>query len=96
MKKITEKQVMEALQEYSSLEGYDEESLFYYLHVKEDGKIVDGYSKADESFNVPFRYTPVDDSYDWENENCEEFMECVKELTELANEYLMEEKGEYL
>lgn len=91
MKKITEKQVMEALQEYPSLEGYDEESLYYYLHVTKEGGIVNSLSKADESFNVLFRYTPTDDSYDWENENCEEFMECVMELTKLANEYLMEE-----
>lgn len=91
MKKLTEKQVMEALQEYLSLEGYDEESLCYYLHVTKEGKIVDSVSKADESFSVPFRYIPIDDSFEWENEDCEEFMECVRELTELANEYLMEE-----
>lgn len=91
MKKLTEKQVMEALQEYPSLEGYDNESLYYYLHVTKEGGIVNNLSKADESFNVPFRYAPTDDSYDWENEDCEEFMECVRELTELANEYLMEE-----
>lgn len=92
MKKLTEKQVMEALQEYSSLEGYDEESLYYYLHVTKEGKTVYSLSKADESFNVPFRYTPTDDSYDWENEDCEEFMECVRELTEQANEYLSEQE----
>ena len=96
MKKLTTDQVMEALQEYSSLEGYDDESLFYYLHVRKDGTLVASYSDADESFSVPFKYSPIDDSYDWENENCEEFMECVEELTDMANEFLAEDKDDDL
>ncbi len=90
MKKLTVKEVMEALQNNMSLEPDYDGTLRYYLHITDEGKIVNDHARGDESFNYPYYGVAEDDSFDWEVESNEDFMKVVKELTEQANEFLKE------
>ena len=104
-KKLTKEQVAEALMDNASSEneGLDEEDteVVYYLHVKEDGTIVDDYQKADASFTSSISWedygvdwetweTPFTafSTYDYERMDFKPFVEVVEDLTNQANEWL--------
>ena len=103
MKKLTVQEVMEALQDYHSLEWehWDfGEGYCYYLHITDEGKIVGGYDDADMSLTSGLAREAWEDyepGYDFRDEievpENEYFMEVVEDLTDQANEYL-EEWGE--
>ena len=107
MKKLTKEEVFEQLVDTTSaeIEGLGEETkVCYYLHVKEDGTIVDDYQKADATFvaNTPYwryadtleQFQNMEDLFDdaHENMNWKPFKDVVEDLTSQANEWL--EKGE--
>lgn len=101
MKKITEEEVYETLVDYPSLEieGLDEDDLkvVYYLHMKEDGTIVDCTQKSDVDFTdwIPY-WDYVDtvdefrktDIYDYERMDFKPFAQVVKNITQDANDWL--------
>lgn len=101
MKKLTKEQVFEALASFSSVEfeslNEDDWKAVYYLHIKEDGTIVDSYWKADASFTdwIP-RCSYVDtvdefgeiDICNYERMDFKPFAEVVEDLTNQANEWL--------
>ena len=106
MKKLTKEQVFEALASFSSVEfeslNEDDWKAVYYLHIKEDGTIVDSYWKADASFTdwIP-RWSYVDtvddfgeiDICDYERMDFKPFAEVVEDLTNQANEWLANIEG---
>ena len=104
-KKLTKEQVFEQLVDNTSaeFEGLGEQTTVrYYLHVKEDGTIVDDYSKADATFveDIPYwcyadtleEFENMEDLFDdtYENMAWEPFAEVVEDLTNDANEWLAE------
>lgn len=103
MKKMTKQEVFQQLVNNSSAEydGLGESTVVrYYLHVTEDGVIVNDYNSADVTFvnDIPYWcYTDnIDDFYKMEDlfsckyENSEwlPFVELVEELTSDANNWL--------
>ena len=100
-KKLTKEQVFENTS--AEFEGLGEQTTVrYYLHVKEDGTIVDDYSKADATFveDIPYwcyadtleEFEEMEDLFDdtYENMAWEPFAEVVEDLTNDANEWLAE------
>ena len=99
MKKITKEEVFEQLVNNSSAEC-EETQVRYYLHINEDGFIVNDCNSADITFmsDIPYWcYTDnLNEFYDIEElfsdkyENAEwlPFMELVEELTFEANNWL--------
>lgn len=90
---ITREMVMDALQENMSTE-FEDGNIVYYLHVTEDGKIVDSFDKADESFTAILdkeAYSNFPEDYDWradvEVEGNRHFEEVVDNLYEQVQEY---------
>lgn len=105
MKKLTKEQVFEQLVDNASaeLEGLGEQTTMrYYLHVKEDGTIVNNYRNADATFveDIPYwcyadtleEFYDIEDSfYDtYESMAWKPFAETVEDLTNDANEWLEE------
>lgn len=100
MKQLTKEQVMNALIENMSSEPDYDGSIEYFLHIKNNGKIVRGFDYADESFSTylnteayeeELRKDPdfnVIDVVEYEAEDNPYFMEVVEELTNQANDYL--------
>ena len=103
MKKLTKKEVFQQLVDSSSaeIEGLGEGTrVRYYLHVTEDGVIVNDYSRADVTFvdDIPYwcYADNLDEFYDMEDlfsDNFETddwlpFVELVEELTSEANSWL--------
>lgn len=104
MKKLTKEQVFEALCDNASSEneGLGEDTkVVYYLHVKEDGTIVNDYQEADASFTSSISWedygvdwetweTPFTafSTYNYERMDFEPFAEVVEDLTNQANEWL--------
>lgn len=84
--KKTLNEIMAALQENESLE-FDNGQFTYWVHLN-GTEFVDDINKADISFSSTFDYDVQDDSYDWENEDNQEFMNCVEDLTNQVNNYL--------
>ena len=78
---ITERQVLEALQENMAYE-FENGKHRYNLHITGNEQIVDDISKADESFYTYANYALTED------EKNPDFIEVVENLTEQANEYL--------
>lgn len=109
MKKLTKEQVFEQLVDNASSEneGLGEDTkVVYYLHVKEDGTIVDDYQKADASFTSSISWedygvdwetweTPFTafSTYDYERMDFKPFAEVVEDLTNQANEWLASVEG---
>lgn len=102
-KKLTKKQVFEQLVDNASaeFEGLGEQkTVRYYLHVKEDGAIVDNYHDADATFveDIPYRcYADTVEEFEnieelfgdaYENMSWKPFAEVVEDLTSDANEWL--------
>lgn len=102
---ITKEQVFEQLVDNASaeVEGLGEQTIVrYYLHVKEDGTIVDAYYKADATFveDIPYwcyadtveEFCAMEDLFDdtYENMAWKPFAETVEDLTNDANEWLAE------
>lgn len=94
MIKLTKDEIRRALQEYSSCEPDDFGNDIYYLWVKDDGKIVDGYMDADQGFQCTIDSRVNDDfpeDYDWredvEVEGNKYFEEVVDDLYYQAKEY---------
>lgn len=107
MKKLTKEQVFEQLVDNASaeFEGLGEQTTVrYYLHVKEDGTIVDNYHDADATFveDIPYwcyadtleKFYDMEDLFDdtYENMNWKPFAETVEDLTNDANEWFAEIK----
>ena len=103
MKKLTKQEVFQQLVNNSSAEcdGIGEGTVVrYYLHITEDGVIVNDYSIADATFvnDIPYWcYTDnLDEFYNMEDlftnkyENTEwlPFVQLVEELTNDANNWL--------
>lgn len=103
MKKLTEQEVFQQLVDNSSAEceGSGESTVVrYYLHVTEDGVIVNDYNSADATFvnDIPYWYYAdnIDEFYNmddlfscnYENDEWLPFVELVKELTSEANNWL--------
>lgn len=103
MKKLTKEQVFEQLVDNASaeLEGLGEQTTMrYYLHVKEDGTIVNNYRNADATFveDIPYwcyadtleEFCNMEDSfYDtYESMAWKPFAETVEDLANDANEWL--------
>ncbi len=84
--KKTQNEIMKALQDNQSLE-YDNGKLLYWIHVN-GTNLVNDINKAEISFSSIFNYDVKDNSYDWENENNQEFMNCVEDLTNQVNNFL--------
>lgn len=80
---ITEKQVLEALQE-NMLYEFENGGHRYNLYIANNGQIVDDINKADESFYTYADYALTED------EKNPDLMEVVENLAEQANEYLKE------
>lgn len=104
MKKITTEEVMQALREYSSAES-EGKDIVYYLHLNADGKIVDGYRNADETFTASRDqhdyFGAHDDEYpdDWgaccaatEDDPDSDFESICEELAAKANAWLEEQE----
>ena len=103
MKKLTKQEVFQQLVNNSSAEceGLDEGTVVrYYLHVTEDGVIVNDYNSADATFinDIPYWcYTDnLDEFYgiadlfsgNYENSEWLPFVELVEELTSDASNWL--------
>lgn len=103
MKKLTKEQVFEALVDNVSAEVEnrgEETRVVYYLHVKEDGTIIDCYQKADADFStwIPYwdyadtleEFEDMEDLFDSAHESIdwEPFADVVEDLTDQANEWL--------
>lgn len=103
MKKLTKEQVFEALVDNVSAEVEnrgEETRVVYYLHVKEDGTIIDCYQKADADFStwIPYwdyadtleEFEDMEDLFDSAHESIdwEPFADVVEDLTNQANEWL--------
>lgn len=103
MKKVTKQEVFQQLINHSSAvcEGLGESTVVrYYLHITENGAIVNDYSSADITFtnDIPYWcYTDnLDDFYkiedlfsgDYENIEWDPFVALVEELTSDANNWL--------
>lgn len=98
--KLTKEQIFEALCDNASaeVEGLGEQTkVRYYLHVKEDGTIVDDYQKADATFTdwIPYwdyadtleEFGEVD-AYDYERMDFGPFAQVVRHLASDANGWL--------
>ena len=101
MNKLIEKDVVQALQENQSLEA-DYGSLYYYLHVREDGKILYdrderiNYSEVDrlfeenkiyESFRVEIELPEeIDDIQDWHDTEDENNKVFMEAVKNLMNQ----------
>ena len=103
MKKLTKQEVFQQLVNNSSaeFEGLGESTVVcYYLHVTEDGVIVNNYNSADATFvnDIPYwcytdnldEFYNIDDLFSDKYENSEwgPFVELVEELTSDANNWL--------
>lgn len=107
MKKLTKEQVSSALMLPNSAEVEsrgEETQVVYYLHVKEDGTIVngtlDGAQKSDMDFTSGIAYwdyadtleefEDIEDLFDgtYENMTWEPFADVVEDLTDQANDWL--------
>ena len=103
MKKLTEQEVFNQLVNNSSAEceGLGEGTVVrYYLHVTEDGVIVDDYQKADATFVTDIHYWRYADTVEefktmenlfnpkYETMSWKPFADVVKELTSEANNWL--------
>ena len=103
MKKLTKEEVFQQLVNNSSAEceGLGEGTVVrYYLHVTEDGVIVNDYSSADVTFINDIPYWCYTDNLDkfynigdlfsdnYENSGWLPFVELVEELTSEANNWL--------
>ena len=103
MKKLTEQEVFNQLVNNSSAEceGIGEGTVVrYYLHVTEDGLIVNDYNSADSTFvnDIPYwcytdnldEFYNIEDLFSDKYENSEwlPFMELVEELTSDVNNWL--------
>ena len=104
-KKLTKEQVFEQLVDNTSaeFEGLGEQTTVrYYLHIKEDGTIVDDYQEADATFveDIPYwcyadtleEFESMENLFDdtYENMAWKPFAETVEDLTNDANEWLAE------
>lgn len=78
---ITQRQVLEALQENMAYE-FENGKHRYNLHITGNGQIVDDINKADESFYTYADYALTED------EKNPDFIEVVENLAEQVNEYL--------
>ena len=89
MKKLTQKEVMKALQNFTSLEQDYDGTPKYYLHLDEDFKPVSEVGEAEYTFTSEVGYTNVEieknDLVNLETENNPKFLEAAEELTEKAN-----------
>lgn len=92
-KKFTQKQVMEALQDFMSCEP-ENGGITYYLFIDMAGEIVDSAGASAMSFSSkldPEAYENFPKDYDWrddvEVESNLYFMEVVRDLTKQANDY---------
>lgn len=105
VKKLTKEQVFTALVDNVSAEVEnrgEETQVVYNLHLKEDGTIVDCCQKADADFSawIPYwdyadtleEFEDMEDLFDSAHENMswEPFADVVEELTDQANEWLVE------
>lgn len=103
VKKLTTEQVFSALMLPTSaaVENLGEETrAVYYLHVKEDGTIVDCAQKSDMDFTSGIAYWDYADTLEefedmeelfdsaHENMSWEPFADVVEDLTDQANEWL--------
>ena len=103
VKKLTTEQVFSALMLPTSaaVENLGEETrVVYYLHVKEDGTIVDCWQEADICFSdgIPYsayadtleEFKEIEDLFDgtYEDMSWKPFADVVEELTDWANEWL--------
>ena len=103
MKKLTKQEVFQQLVNNSSAEceGLGEGTVVqYYLHVTEDGVIVNDYINADATFlnDIPYwcytdnldEFYNIEDLFSDKYENSEwlPFVELVEELTSKANNWL--------
>lgn len=102
MKKITTEEVMQALREYSSAES-EGTDIVYYLHITEDGEIVNGCQDADETFTASrdqrdyFGEHDAEYPDDWgaccaatEDDPDSDFRAICDELADKANAWLEE------
>lgn len=103
MKKLTKQEVFQQLTNNSSAEyeGLGEGTVVrYYLHVTENGVIVNDYSSADATFvnDIPYwcytdsldEFYNIEDLFSEKYENTEwlPFVELVEELTSDANNWM--------
>ena len=103
MKKLTKQEVFQQLVNNSSAEceGLGEGTVVrYYLHVTEDGVIVNDYISADVTFenDIPYwcytdsleEFYNIEDLFsdDYENAEWHPFVALVEELTSEANNWL--------
>ena len=98
MKRLTKKQVMNALIENMSSEPDETGAIEYFLDITDNGEILTSFDKADETFSTyldPEAYEKklqedpeYDFRYDVEVEDNKYFLEVVENLTNQANEYL--------
>lgn len=103
MKKLTKQEVFNQLVNNASAEceGLGEGTVVrYYLHITEDGVIVNDYINADATFvnDIPYwcYADNIEDFYDmedlfsdiYENHEWTPFVELVEELTSDANNWL--------
>ena len=89
MKKLTQRQVMETLQNFTSLEQDYDGTPKYYLHLDENFEPVPQLSEAEYTFKTESGYTDEELEEDLsvlEVESNPKFMKVVKELTEKVNE----------
>lgn len=102
IKKITTDDVMKALRENTSAES-EATRIVYYLHITDDGEIVDGYRFADETLTVSRDqhdyFGDHSDEYpdDWgaccaatEDDPSSDFWAICDELADAANAWLAE------
>ena len=97
MTKLTKDIIRESLQGYASCEPDDFGNIIYYLHVTNDGEIVNWITDADETFRCAIDSRVNNDfpeDYDWRNdvevEGNPYFDEVVDNLYLQAKEYFEE------
>lgn len=86
--KKTLQEIMEVLKENQSLDFDYDGTPYYWVHLDEEGNLVESISRAEISFSAQYDEPIEDDSYDWETEKNPKFVEVAQDLLEQVNEYL--------
>lgn len=93
--KIKKEEIMETLQKGISCEPDHDGKMVYYLHITEDGRIVNDHADADITCTAVLpeeAYEKYDEGYDWRDDievpSNPYFIAVTEELYEQANEEL--------
>lgn len=93
-KQFTTKEIVEALQDYSSMEhmiGSTGEGIYYFVHLDLDSlELVSGNGWNVEDFNSEYYglIDEEDEDFSWESEENKDFVDVAEELKNQVNEFI--------